>query len=72
MSKLITGINDNVAIFECLYSVNTSFFSENLKHLLDIDDDIWNEIEENAHILEDYIENLKKDADINGIINLEV
>ena len=68
MSKLITGINDNVAIFECLYSVNTSFFSENLKPLLDIDDNTWNEIQENPCILEEYIENLKKDADINGII----
>lgn len=71
ISKLITGVNKNIAIFECLHSISTNFFSENLKLLLDIDDNTWNKIQSNSHELEKYIENLKKEEDSNGIIHLK-
>lgn len=71
INKLITGVNNNIAIFECLHSVNTNFFSENLKSLLGIDDDTWNKVQSSSYELEKYIENMKKEEDSDGIIHVK-
>lgn len=68
MNKIINGINNNSAIFECLYSVNKNFFSENLKTLLNIDDTTWDIIQLNPYKLEEYIDTLKKEEDSEGVI----
>ena len=70
ISKVITGVNNNMAIFECLYSINKNFFSENLKSLLCLDDSTWNEIQSSPYKLEDYIKALKEKEDSDGIINI--
>lgn len=68
MSKLISNIDGNVALFECIHYINKNFFSDNLQSILGIDDVKWNEIKETPKALEDYIKELEKLANSEGII----
>lgn len=58
MTKIITSLNSNVAIFECLYSINQNFFSDNMQEILGINDNMWNEIKNKPQEFEDYVSTL--------------
>lgn len=62
MTKMITSINRDVAIFECLYSINKSFFSDNMQSILGLDDHVWGEIKNRPEKFEQYLNHLLLDA----------
>lgn len=69
MSKLISNIDGNVGLFECIHYMNKNFYSDNLQSILGIDDVKWNEIKESTKDLEIYIRWLETLADKKGLIH---
>lgn len=58
MTRIITSLNRNVAIFECLYSINQNFFSDNMQKILGVDDTLWDEIKNTPKEFEHYVNTL--------------
>ncbi|MBD7915963.1 GGDEF domain-containing protein [Clostridium sp. Sa3CUN1] len=67
MSRLMSTINSQSAIFECLYVINRNFFSDNIKEILGIDDENWREISKTPKSFEKYIRSIENN---NGIVNI--
>lgn len=63
MTRIINAINSQAAIFECLYSINQCFFSDNIKDILGVEDDIWNQMKNSPEQFEKYINTLTSSAD---------
>lgn len=70
MTKMISSIDSNIALFECLYYINKNFFSNNLQLILGLNDIEWSRISINPKEFEAYIKELIKLADSNGIVYL--
>ncbi|WP_454190786.1 diguanylate cyclase domain-containing protein [Paenibacillus sp. Marseille-Q7038] len=70
MSRLISSIDSHVAVFECLYSINQNFFSDNTQCILGIDDEEWDEMTKTPKGFEKYLTSLITDSEEN-IIKLE-
>lgn len=62
MTKMITSISPDVAIFECLYTINKSFFSDNMQSILGIEDTVWGEISNRPEQFETYLNRLLLNA----------
>lgn len=58
MTRIINSIDRHVAVFECLYSINQNFFSDNMQYILELDDDVWNEIKNTSKGFENYLNSL--------------
>lgn len=67
MSRLMSTINSQSAIFECLYVINRNFFSDNIKEILGIDDETWRAISKTPKSFEKYIRSIENN---NGIVNI--
>lgn len=61
MSRLISSINSYVAVFECLYSINQNFFSDNTQCILGVEDEEWDEILKTPKGFETYLYSLITD-----------
>lgn len=70
MTKIISSIDSNIALFECLYYINANFFSNNLQSILGLSDIEWYGINTNPRKFESYIKELMASADSNGIVYL--
>ena len=70
MTKMISSIDSNIALFECLYYINKNFFSNNLQLILGLNDIEWSRISINPKEFEAYIKELIKLSDSNGIVYL--
>lgn len=71
MSRIISTIDGHVAVFECLYSINQNFFSDNIQSILSIDDNVWNEIKSTPKGFERYVKYLNSTAkNDDGIIEV--
>ena len=70
MTKIISIIDSNIALFECLHYIKTSFFSDNIKSILGINDLDWTKLNENPKNFESYIKNLLKFSNNNGVIHV--
>ena len=58
MTRMISSIDSHVALFECLYSINQNFFSDNMQSILDLDDDTWDTILKSPKGFEEYLKSL--------------
>lgn len=58
LTFLSQSIDQNIAIFECLNDINRSFFSDNLKSILNICDSEWAEYKVSPEKYKDYIKYL--------------
>lgn len=58
MTRIINVINNQMGVFECLYSINQNFFSDNMKTLLGVNDDKWNKMRRTPKFFEQYIKEL--------------
>ena len=67
MSRLMSTINAQSAIFECLYIINRNFFSNNLQEILGVDNYIWNDISKTPESFEKYIRSIEDES---GIVRL--
>ena len=67
MSRLMSTINAQSAIFECLYIINRNFFSNNLQDILGVDNYIWNDISKTPESFEKYIRSIEDES---GIVRL--
>lgn len=70
MTKIISSIDSNIGLFECLYFVQQNFYSDNVQSILGIDDNKWNEIKASPKLFERYIKDLIKLENNDGIICL--
>lgn len=58
MTRIMYSINRHIAIFECLYTINKNFFSDNIKAILGLEDKEWEEISKTPKSFENYIDSL--------------
>lgn len=63
MTRLISSIDSHVAVFECLYSINQNFTSDNTQSILGVDDDTWEEILKTPKGFENYLKSLISDSE---------
>lgn len=63
MSRMISSINSHVAVFECLYSINQNFFSDNTQCILGVDDEEWDEMTKTPKGFEKYLTSLISDSE---------
>ena len=68
MTKIISSIDSNISLFECLYYIHSNFFSDNLQSMLGINDIEWNQIKNTPRGFENYIKDLIKLTNDDGII----
>lgn len=62
MSRMISAIGSHVAVFECLYSINQNFFSDNTPSILGVNDKEWNDMTKTPKGFENYLTSLICDA----------
>lgn len=55
MSRIISSIDSEAAVFECLYGINQNFFSSNTKIMLGLEQDEWEEIIKTPRGFENYL-----------------
>lgn len=70
MTKMISNINEDMAIFECLSSINRVFFSENIIELLNLSEREVKELKGSRSKFEAYISSLMDHKDENGVIKI--
>ncbi len=58
MSRMISSIDSQVALFECMYSINQNFYSNNIQTILGVNNDEWNEIIDSPKGFENYLQSL--------------
>lgn len=63
MTKMIEKIDPNVAIFECLHTIDKVFFSSNIITLLDIKEEQLKQITSHCENFEQFISSLKSKED---------
>ena len=63
MTRIISSLDSQVALFECFYSINQNFFSSNIQTILGVDHDEWNEIIESPRGFENYLQSLMAQSD---------
>ncbi|WP_213535471.1 GGDEF domain-containing protein [Paenibacillus sp. J45TS6] len=70
MSRMISSIDGHMAVFECLYSINQNFFSDNTPSILGMDDKEWEEITKTPKGFEKYLTSLISESE-EDILKLE-
>ena len=68
MTRLISLLSSDVAIFECLYSINNNFFSDNIVSILGVSETKWNEVKDTPSQFEKYIDELMMKVNDDGLI----
>ena len=68
MTRLISNINEELALFESLSSIHRVFFSENLAELLNLNKEEETELKSNPEKFESCINKLISNMDENGIV----
>lgn len=68
MTKIVSDIGPKIAVFECLYYIQSNFFTDNMKAILEVDDVKWKQIESKPEAFEKYIKSLLRQEDTNGLI----
>ena len=58
MSIIMGSVGKNVAVFECLYTICSNFFSDNMQSILGVNDAVWHKITQDPEELEKYIQQL--------------
>lgn len=58
MSHLIKGINKDIGIFECLFDFNQGFYTDTVKEILSIDDELWYKYKSNPYEFKCFLENI--------------
>ena len=58
ISRIITSLDSHIAIFECIYSINSNYFSNNMQSVLGISDLKWSKISSSPASFEQYIDKL--------------
>ena len=58
ISRIITSLDSHIAIFECIYSINSNYFSNNMQSVLGISDLEWSKISSSPASFEQYIDKL--------------
>lgn len=59
MSRIMSAINTHNAVFECLYVINKNFFSDNIKEILGVTNEVWKDICKTPDKFEKYITSLE-------------
>ncbi|WP_191804197.1 GGDEF domain-containing protein [Paenibacillus gallinarum] len=62
MTRMISSIDSHVAVFECLYSINQNFFSDNTQYILGVNDEEWDEMTKTPKGFETYLTSLISDS----------
>ncbi len=68
MSRIIGALDMHVAIFECLYAINNTFFSKNFVSMLGLDNATLEKVKDSCEEFERYIMKLLETADKNQLI----
>lgn len=68
MTRLSGLLSSHAAIFECLYSINSNFYSDNIVSILGVNETEWNEIKNTPGQFERYIEDLMIKSNDDGLI----
>ena len=63
MTRIISSIDRHVAVFECLYSINQNFFSDNVQAILGVNDETWRVISKSPKDFENYLTSLRSHSD---------
>ena len=58
ISRIFTSLDSHIAMFECLYPINSNFFSSNIQSVLGISTSEWNDIKDTPAHFEQYIDKL--------------
>ena len=67
MTRILSAVNTQSAVFECLYVLNKNFFSDNTQEILGLDDETWREISKRPEDFENYINSINAKG---GIVNI--
>lgn len=70
MTRMISSFDRHVAVFECLYSINQNFYSDNTQAILGVDQDEWDEIIKSPKGFENYLNSLISDSE-EGVVTLK-
>lgn len=68
MSRIMNAVNENVGVFECLYSIGQNFFSNNLQLILGTDNDMWQKVSRTPGSFQSYIDSLMQTEETEGCI----
>lgn len=60
MTRIVTAIDNHMAVFECLYPINKNFFTGNMQEILDVEDEVWDSIRCTPRQFQNYIDTLVK------------
>lgn len=60
MTRIITTIDNHMAVFECLYPINKNFFTGNMQEILNVEDEVWDSIRYTPEQFQNYIDTLVK------------
>lgn len=68
MTRVINLLSAHTALFECLYSINNNFYSDNIVSILGVSKTKWNEIKSSPERFERYIDGLMAKANDDELI----
>ena len=68
MSRIMNAVNENVGVFECLYSIGQNFFSNNLQLILGTDNAMWQKVSRTPGSFQTYIDSLMQMEETEGCI----
>ena len=68
MTQIVTDIGSRIAVFECLYYIQSNFFTDNMQSILELEDREWNRIKSKPEDFEKYIRGLVGLGNEDGIV----
>ena len=63
MTRIMRAIDQHVGAFECLLSIHSNFFSDNLKQILGLSDGMWSAVSKSPQAFRHYIRALEESRD---------
>ncbi|WP_066714634.1 GGDEF domain-containing protein [Clostridium sp. Marseille-P299] len=66
MSRIISSIDNQIAVFECISPIKQNFFSNNIQVILGINDELWDKVKRTPSTFKSYIKSLSLLADSNN------
>lgn len=70
MSHLVTSFNNHAGVFECIGSIKQSFFSDNVRHILGMEEKEWKDVSHSIDSFREFIYKLKEQEDDNAVIHI--